>query len=740
MRRMFAASVGALLLLVAIPAAIGLADDPVQTTVVITQDPAFVYLYDAVTITATVTPNPGGGTVQFLSGPDQVEQNADVDQVTGAASVTIPSAMVDGNGTSYVHAWFRGTTAFASSETSSDLDVRFLPSIAIVGAPPAFSASASAMVSFTPDTATDCSLDGGVWASCSSPWTAAGLAEGNHTLDIRTYASDGRPGLVATATWMVDLAPPVPGGITINGGAATTNENAARFDYPATDARSGIAFVILSSTGLTDADGDLVGPVDPFAHSTIIPWADGPSAVRNIDSDSPSGPRTYWIQWVDKAGNRSPIRSASIDVRVAHIVLAGGAWQTPNPMVAFAIGGVDPGEIKALRLSNGPGDEAVADFSSPPATWSVTDPAADGTPGEGLKIVYFRWQDAAGVWSVQGVGTIVYSTAGRPDVVLNDGLAVSASPSVPVRFIVPSVSSPVGDPYFAYSCDQTHWAAYTLVWVDLTVDLTNADAGCPPGDGPRSIGLRWGIFGQYTPPPSEVVTIDALWSQPHVAPLVLDHTADVVAPRATAPLARLGTGLFGDVRLTWTGSDAGSGIDRYEISRSTDGGGWVALGSSHGAATTVHAATAHTYRFRVRAIDWAGNTGAWMLGSTFKVTGITESSSAVTFSRSWTLRTDPRWWGGRERSTSTAGATASVSFNGRSFAWVGSTGPTRGRARVFVDGVLVATVDLGASSNHSRRIVFARSWATSGHHRIVIQALSTRGRHLVDVDGFVILR
>lgn len=737
---MVVSSVGALIVMFAVPAAIGRADDPIVTTVTITQQPTYVYLYDVVTLTATISPNPGGGTVQFLYDPYPTEQNADVDPVSGTATITIPSVTTDTNGTSRAHAWFRGTAGFASSEVSTNLDVRFLPSVSIVEAPPAATSSASAEVSFSPGTGTDCRFDGGPWAACVSPWTTTGLAEGDHRLDIRTYAPDGRPGHMATAAWLVDQGAPIPGGITVNGGALSTNENLVRVDYPATDARSGIAYVVLSQTGLADSNGDLVGPIDPFAHSTIIPWADGPSAMENIDTASPSGPRTFWIQWVDAAGNCSPIRSTSIDVRVAHIGLAAGAWQTADPNVAIDISGVDAAEVKMLRLSNAPGIADAVDFASPPAVWSLVDPAAGGTPSKGFKVVYFQWKDAAGIWSVQGVAPIVYSTDSQLDVVVNDGQTVSAGPWVPIRFVVPSITTPIGDPGFAYTCDGTHWAAYTLVSADLKVNLANEDAGCPAGDGPRTLHVRWGIFGPYSLPMSSVVTIDAFWSASRSAALVLDHTADTVPPVAIAPVARLGTGAFGEVRLTWSGSDTGSGVERYEIGRSTDGGAWVPQMTGHGASTVVIAATGHSYRFRVRAVDWAGNVGAWASGASFSVTGLSEASSAVTFSRAWTAHANARWWGGWERSTTASGATASIVFTARSFAWVGATGPTRGRAQVFVDGVLVSTVDLYAATNHSRRIVFARSWSSSGHHRVVIRTSSTNGRHLVDVDGFVTLR
>jgi hypothetical protein len=59
---------------------------------------------------------------------------------------------------------------------------------------------------------------------------------------------------------------------------------------------------------------------------------------------------------------------------------------------------------------------------------------------------------------------------------------------------------------------------------------------------------------------------------------------------------------------------------------------------------------------------------------------------------------------------------------------------------VFVDGVAVATVDLGRLAAGSRQIVWARTWASPGRHVVKIQVLGTPGRTRVDVDGFIVLR
>ena len=98
-------------------------------------------------------------------------------------------------------------------------------------------------------------------------------------------------------------------------------------------------------------------------------------------------------------------------------------------------------------------------------------------------------------------------------------------------------------------------------------------------------------------------------------------------------------------------------------------------------------------------------------------------------------------WIWRERSLALSqapsGAWAKFSFTGSSVAWVTTRGTTRGKAKVYVDGVYAATVNLWASSGHSRSIVFARNWSTSGAHTIRIVVVGTAGHPRVDIDAFV---
>jgi hypothetical protein len=222
---------------------------------------------------------------------------------------------------------------------------------------------------------------------------------------------------------------------------------------------------------------------------------------------------------------------------------------------------------------------------------------------------------------------------------------------------------------------------------------------------------------------------------------------DTTAPRATAPAATVFprgavTGGRAPIKLTWSGSDAGSGIARYELAKSTNGGPWVTVPASARSVTTmtVGLPSGASYRFRVRAVDRAGNRSAWAYGSTFSIAGYSEASAAVRWSGSWTPTSGAGYWGGKARYATARGAAASITVSGRSIAWVGAVGPGNGVARVYVNGTLISTIDLWAPTSAPGRVVFSRTWATTATRTVRIVLDGTSGRPRVDLDGFIVLR
>jgi hypothetical protein len=220
---------------------------------------------------------------------------------------------------------------------------------------------------------------------------------------------------------------------------------------------------------------------------------------------------------------------------------------------------------------------------------------------------------------------------------------------------------------------------------------------------------------------------------------------DTTPPTATAPSHRLVNGSTisagrTTLRLGWTGSDATSGVARYELAQSTDGGGWTTV-SANLTSTSLDRALAHghTYRFRVRAVDEADNIGAWMSGPVFRLTHYGEASASVRYSGSWSASTSSVYWGGKARASSQAGAKATLTFTGRAVEVVSRKGPARGKAQIYVNGALKATVDLYAAAYQNQRVVWTGSWASSATRTVTVRVVGTSGRPRIDLDAFVVV-
>jgi hypothetical protein len=208
-----------------------------------------------------------------------------------------------------------------------------------------------------------------------------------------------------------------------------------------------------------------------------------------------------------------------------------------------------------------------------------------------------------------------------------------------------------------------------------------------------------------------------------------------VAPRVSGTVATTSQ----PVVVSWPAAlETGSGLSRYQLQRSVNGRAWTSVSLSRPAATSVKQklATGNSYRYRVRAIDRAGNASGWVQGPSVRSTYVAERSIGVRYARTWTTRALAGAVGGSVRSTTTKGASARVSVAGRAFGVVMATGPGRGSVAIYVDGTLAGTVSLKGATRHSARLVFSRTLG-AGTHTILVKSLGTAR---VDLDGFTVVR
>jgi len=222
--------------------------------------------------------------------------------------------------------------------------------------------------------------------------------------------------------------------------------------------------------------------------------------------------------------------------------------------------------------------------------------------------------------------------------------------------------------------------------------------------------------------------------------VVTNDNPTASAPRVSAYPKTIISATAVYTKVGWTAAtDPTSPIGGYEIQASVDGGAWgptIAVGPSVRAIGPLEA-IGRLYQYRIRAKDTVGNWSLWVAGASARGSLIQNSSSSVAYAGTWHRQAYTNASGGSVNYATAAGASAKLTFTGRSVAIVGPVGPARGSARIYIDGVYRGTVSFRASVNRSRKVMFTKTLPTLGTHSVRLR-LSGNGR--VDLDAFVIYR
>lgn len=124
--------------------------------------------------------------------------------------------------------------------------------------------------------------------------------------------------------------------------------------------------------------------------------------------------------------------------------------------------------------------------------------------------------------------------------------------------------------------------------------------------------------------------------------------------------------------------------------------------------------------------------------ATTTVTSYQEGSARITYNGRWANASSSGYSGGRARGSIQRNAGATFAFTGKSVSWVGPVGPTRGAAKVYVDGTYVKTVSTYASRFVASKTLFSKAFTTSGAHTLRIVIVATTGHPLVAIDKFTV--
>lgn len=187
-----------------------------------------------------------------------------------------------------------------------------------------------------------CSLDGAAFASCASPWSYSGLADGAHSFAVRAVDAAGNTGdATAPWTWRVDtIAPPAPTLTTKPSDPTTTATN----DFAWTSAEAG------TSSECSLENGSWFACTSPYRWVIDTgSYGQHQFAVRSRDAAGNSSSAT---QYVFKYEKGLPTSGVPFQISGSVSSLAIGVWQTiqltvtnPNPVAIY---------VSALRVAVAP--------------------------------------------------------------------------------------------------------------------------------------------------------------------------------------------------------------------------------------------------------------------------------------------------------------------------------------------------------------------------------------------------
>ncbi len=115
------------------------------------------------------------------------------------------------------------------------------------------------------------------------------------------------------------------------------------------------------------------------------------------------------------------------------------------------------------------------------------------------------------------------------------------------------------------------------------------------------------------------------------------------------------------------------------------------------------------------------STTAWIDSADRRVA---DGSASITYALGWKKAGYASYSGHVATYATRTGASATFAFTGNGIAWYGPVGPTRGKARVYIDGKAIATVDLHRTDFSARKLLFARP-VRDGRHVLKIVVISS---------------
>ena len=121
-----------------------------------------------------------------------------------------------------------------------------------------------------------------------------------------------------------------------------------------------------------------------------------------------------------------------------------------------------------------------------------------------------------------------------------------------------------------------------------------------------------------------------------------------------------------------------------------------------------------------------------------RTTSFTEGSSRFTWSGKWAFTSYSGYIGGRAKWSNSKGAVATFRFTGTRVSWIGPVGPTRGSAKIYLNGRYVKTVSTYSAHFAARRTLYTASWSTQAARKLQIVVVGTARHPTVAIDAVTV--
>jgi len=129
-------------------------------------------------------------------------------------------------------------------------------------------------------------------------------------------------------------------------------------------------------------------------------------------------------------------------------------------------------------------------------------------------------------------------------------------------------------------------------------------------------------------------------------------------------------------------------------------------------------------------------TTAWNVEHTTRT--FQERAEPISVRGAWHHRENTRFLGGHALTSWQRGARMNVTFTGNGVAIVGPMNPRRGKARIYVDGRYVETVNAYSKTYRGRQTLFVATWETAKTRTVTVEVLATPDHPRFTVDAVVV--